>query len=76
MGNKMIKKGLWGLLALILLGTVYIVFFQDNETKQKNNFTVVLINPNPGSEKIDESFVTGLQDYGRREGWQLDFLRC
>jgi len=66
----------WIMGGLFLAGIAFFFVFLQNENVKQKRFTIAVINPNPGSETIDEKFVEHLQEYGRQEGWQLEFQQC
>lgn len=65
------------LIALVLLGAAGFLLFLKSPPEQKlKTFTIGVINPNPGSSGMHEVFISELQKYAAREGWQLTFTLC
>jgi putative ABC transport system substrate-binding protein len=71
------KNIIWLILVLVIIVTGSGIFFLngDNEQKQKK-FFIGLINPNPGSQGLNEFFVDGLKKYSSKDNWKLTFQNC
>lgn len=70
------KKIIGVTVVLILVSIVGVFFLQNQKSRQQRKITVALINPNAGSETIEEVFASSLKRYGDKEGWQFEFQRC
>ena len=69
------KRVLLPLLFLPLIAAL-IIFFVNQEPVPQNNFVVGIVNPNPGSKGLQETFINDLQKYALQEKWQLTFFKC
>lgn len=70
------KNIIWLSVALLVTGTAIVIFLLNSEPGEKRNFTIGIINPNPGSKRLNNFFGEGLQERSRKEDWHLTFHRC
>lgn len=69
------KKILWVFLAVLVLASA-ITLFTTSNPEQKKQFTIGVVNPNPGTMEIHRAFIEGMQAAAEREGWNLSFTIC
>ena len=63
------------MLVVLVLG-VGILFFKTSEPEKKKEFTIGVVNPNPGTVAIHDAFIDALQKAAEKEGWTLSFIIC
>lgn len=70
------KKRVWAILLILPLLTAAIVLYVNHEPVSQKSFVIGIVNPNPGSKGMHETFIDELQKISLQENWQLSFVKC
>ncbi len=69
------KKIFWVFIPVLML-VAAVTFFTASDPEVKKQFTIGVVNPNPGTRAIHRGFIDGLQAAAKLEGWELSFTIC
>ena len=67
------------LLPILLVGGMLflvVVLLLPDRHKVKTDFSIGVINPNPGTQAINKGFVARLEELALEKGWNLSFTTC
>ena len=70
------KKNFWAVLLTVLVLGGSVVFFTASEHESKKQFTIGVVNPNPGTLAVQQGFIDGMRAAADEEGWELSFIIC
>jgi putative tryptophan/tyrosine transport system substrate-binding protein len=70
----MTKKSVFVILAGLLMATFFI-FSPGHSPDEQKKFTIGVVNPNPGTQAIQQGFINSIKESAKENGWEISFKK-
>ena len=73
----MIKKSVFVILAglLAVFAATFFIFPPAHSPDEQKKFTIGVVNPNPGTQAIQQGFINSIQKSAQEKGWEISFKK-